>query len=392
VEVAPIAERWSVLLVLFVSRTVMAFQFQTIGALGPVLMERTGIGFGRLGVLVGLYMLPGIGFALLGGFLGRRYRAKKLLVGALLLMASGGVLTASPSLGFTEAGRLVSGSGGVLANVIMTKAATDWFAGREIVTAMSVFVASWPLGLALGLVSLPPIAAALSWQAAIYASVLAACACIVVVALCYRDPPGAGVAAPAALAAPMPGRERILASLAGLTWSAYNVGYIVLVSFLPEIFTARGYSLAQAGQIVSLLGWILIPSVPLSGLVAERLHRPDGFILAGFAIVAVAAAALPFADNPMLFFLPLVIGIGMPAGLVMALPEQVVSAEHRAVGMGIFYTFYYAGMAVVPPLAGLASELSVSPAVTPLVAAALMGLAAAALLTLRMLSRRTSGG
>ena len=41
-------------------------------------------------------------------------------------------------------------------------------------------------------------------------------------------------------------REWLLVSLAGLAWAAFNVAYIVLVSFAPELLVVRGYSLTQA--------------------------------------------------------------------------------------------------------------------------------------------------
>jgi hypothetical protein len=68
-------------------------------------------------------------------------------------MVAGGVLTATASFPIVAGGRLISGIGAVLINVVMTKMVTDWFAGCEIVTAMSIFITSWPLGLALGLLS-----------------------------------------------------------------------------------------------------------------------------------------------------------------------------------------------------------------------------------------------
>ena len=53
------------------------------------------------------------------------------------------------------AGRLIAGTGGVLLNVQMTKMVADWFAGKEIATAMAIFVNSWPAGVALSLLTLP---------------------------------------------------------------------------------------------------------------------------------------------------------------------------------------------------------------------------------------------
>ena len=37
----------------------------------------------------------------------------------------------------------------------MTKMVTDWFAGKEIATAMAIFVNSWPAGVAVSLLALP---------------------------------------------------------------------------------------------------------------------------------------------------------------------------------------------------------------------------------------------
>lgn len=185
------ARRWVILLVLFFARTAMAYQFQTIGSLGPILVHAFKIDFAWLGTLIGLYMLPGAVIALPGGLLGQRYGAKNIGLVGLLLMAIGGAFTATDLFYVAASGRPISGIGAVLINVIMTKMVTDWFAGSEIVTAMSIFIASWPLGLALGLISFPVIAAASSWTAAMYVAALAAFICLIFVALVYRDPPNA---------------------------------------------------------------------------------------------------------------------------------------------------------------------------------------------------------
>ena len=60
-------------------------------------------------------------------------------------------------------GRSLTGAGAVLLNVLLTKMVADWFAGREIVTAMAILVSSWPFGISLGLLSLGPLALAASW-------------------------------------------------------------------------------------------------------------------------------------------------------------------------------------------------------------------------------------
>jgi predicted MFS family arabinose efflux permease len=372
----PADRRWLILAVLFVARTVMAWQFQTVGSAAPFLRDAFAVDYAQVGTLIGLYMLPGIFIALPGGVLGQRFSAKRVVLAGLLLMAAGGALMGvSSSFPPLAAGRLISGVGAVLINVLMTKMVADWFAKHEIVTAMAIMIASWPLGLALGLIVFTPLAAALSWTAVMHAAALSSLLSCALVALTYRDPPDAGTALSAGLRLQLTAREWLAVSFAGLVWMTYNVGYIVLISFLPGLFNAHGLSLAEAGRIVSFLGWTLSPSVPLAGHVAERLGRPNSFLVGGFVMSGLAAAALPFASAPLYAFAALALVIGVPAGLIMALPAQALRAEHRAGGMGLYFTWYYAGMALLPGLAGLARELTASAAAPPLFAAAMMVLA-----------------
>src|ERR1700736_2829573 len=96
-----------------------------------------------------------------GGAIGQRFGDKRTVLGAPLLMLIGGLAMAlSNSWTAQIAGRLVAGAGGVLLNVQMTKMVADWFAGKEIATAMAVFVNSWPAGIALSLLTLPSIGTA----------------------------------------------------------------------------------------------------------------------------------------------------------------------------------------------------------------------------------------
>jgi MFS family permease len=83
------------LAILFVARTAMAFQFQTVASAGPVLVDAGVLDFTLLGTLIGLYMLPGAGLALAGGVLAQRYGEKRLVLWGLALMVCGGALMGS---------------------------------------------------------------------------------------------------------------------------------------------------------------------------------------------------------------------------------------------------------------------------------------------------------
>jgi MFS family permease len=70
----------------------MACQLQTVASTAPFLVGSFAIDDAQLGVLIGLFRLPGIFTALPGGMLGQRFGAKRLVLAGLLLMAAGGAL------------------------------------------------------------------------------------------------------------------------------------------------------------------------------------------------------------------------------------------------------------------------------------------------------------
>lgn len=377
--------------VLFLARTAMAYQFQTVASDGPFLIDSLSIGFAQLGTLIGLYMLPGIVIALPGGMLGQRFGVKRMVLIGLALMTAGGLMMGTKSVELIFIGRLVSGLGAVFVNVLMTKMVADWFAGREIVTAMGIFITSWPLGIALGLISFPPLAAAYSWIAVMQAAAAVAAVCLVLVAAVYRDSPDAPPDT-RRIRLHLSRREWLLISLAGFIWGSFNAAYVILISFLPELFAQRAYSLAEASWLVSSLAWALIASVPLAGYLTERLRWPNVAMFGGLAVSAVAIAALPLAVAPIVPFAVMAAVIGLPPGPIMALSSEALTSENRATGMGVFYTWHYAAMGLLPALAGIARDVAGTPAAPSLFAAVLMVLAAVALIAFRLAQRRPVAG
>lgn len=210
--------RWGILAILFVVRLTIAFQFQSVAAVAPLLQQTFGVGLADIGILIGLYFTPGIVLALPGGAIGRTLGDKPTTIAALLLMTAGSLVMATTDIwGWQMAGRLVSGAGGVLLTVQLTKMGTDWFAGKEIATAMAIFVNSWPAGVAISLLVLPAIGTAYGASAVFLAAGALTAIGIVLVTL-YQSPPGATVSAAG------PGRLDPLALLAvivaGLIWDS----------------------------------------------------------------------------------------------------------------------------------------------------------------------------
>ena len=106
--------RWGVLALLFFIRGTMAVQFQSVAAVAPLLSADFGVSLADIGILVGLYSVPGVALALPGGAIGHWFGDKKtVLVGLVLMMAGSCIMAFSSSWGGQISGRLVAGVGAV---------------------------------------------------------------------------------------------------------------------------------------------------------------------------------------------------------------------------------------------------------------------------------------
>jgi MFS family permease len=282
-------ERWLILAVLTFARTAMGFQFQSVAAVSPFLLDQFQMSYAALGTLVGLYLLPGIAVALPGGVLAQRFGDKRIVCVGLAAMTFGGALMgATESSSALAAGRVVSGAGAVLLNVLVTKMVADWFQGRESATALGILITSWPLGIAIALVVLPAFTNAFSWPAAMYATAAVSAAALALVAISYRAPTPSHATEPGRFQFGLTGHELRLAMLAGLVWTFYNVGFIVVLAFGPDFLIATGHKAAAASAIVSTVSWVIIPALPIGAWLAERVGRPDVTMIACFLLATLA--------------------------------------------------------------------------------------------------------
>jgi MFS family permease len=345
--------RWTILAVLFLARAAMAFQFQSVAAIAPELGRHLNMGLADLGILIGLYFAPGLALALPGGAIGRFAGDKATVLLGLLLMLAGEALAGCVDSWTAQiAARLIAGTGGVLVNVLMTKMVADWFAGREIATAMAIFVNSWPAGLAVALVTLPTLQSAAGLAGVHLGAAAFIAAGFALVAILYRTP-DRPAATPAGTAARLPLAMASALVIAGAIWSLYNIGLAMVFSFAPSMLVERGWTTTAAGSSVSIVLWLAMLSVPLGGFLADRTKRGPLILVAGSIAFALLTFALPRVEP----VLPVLVAIGalggLPAGAIMSLPAQILKPETRALGMGLFYTVFYGAMLAAPSLGGM---------------------------------------
>ena len=347
--------RWLILAVLFVARTAMGFQYQTVASTAPLLLRELHVGFAELGTLIGLYHICGVVLSLPGGLIIRRLGDKNLCAIGLALMASGGcVMGVSHSYGVAFGGRLASGMGATLFNLVLAKMATDWFARREIVLAMAVILSTWPFGIALGLFIEPRIAVAFGWRSVM---LLAGGICLVsllLVAFFYRAPPAETEAASNAQGAGVP-QWRTLAPVvvAGIMWGSFNAGLVTYFSFVPSFLAASGgLSMADAGALTSIALWIGMASIPFGGFVVQRIGRPFAAIVMFCTLAATSLALIVAGMPPFLTCVLFGLAIGPPPGVITSLPARVLAPAERAIGFGVFYTCHFLLQASGPAIGG----------------------------------------
>ena len=350
--------RWFILLVLFLARMSMAFQFQAIAALSPLIVEDYGLVLADVGLLIGLYLAPGVVVAIPGGAVAARFGEKRVVTLSMCLMLLGGVLVSlSPDWNTLVLGRVLAGVGGVVLNVVMTKFLVDWFEGKEIATAMAIFVNSWPVGIALALVALPQAAAIGGLTAAWWLINGMIALGLLLFTLFYAPPSNAKPAAAEITVSKLP---LYTLTLACLVWALYNTALSMVFSFGPSLFVQKGWALADAAGVTSAFMIVFSLALPFGGVLADRWQARDAVIVASLLGFAALIPVVLF--GPSAFMLPSFLiasaAFALAAGPIMTLPAIVLSSQSRAFGMGVFFSIYYGAMMIGPRIVGGLADAS----------------------------------
>lgn len=382
-------KRWAMLALIFATRAGLGFQFQTMGSVSDHVAARLGLSAAETGTLIGLFLVPGLVLSIPAGFAGRHATDRVLVAFGLACLTLGSALAAiGDGFAMLAAGRLLCGIGFVFCSIYYTKMVADWFAGRELATAMAILVMSWPFGIAMGQVGHTWLATALSWRAAFVAASLYCFVGVVVMLVGYRPPRGA-TAAPAAASMRLTSREWTLTLIAAVAWATFNAGYVLYLSFAPRVLVAGGLGAFEAASVLSLASWVMIFSGALCGWIADRTGRADLIFYFCLCCAIASMALLPQVSwavaVSLLFGL---LGVA-PAGIVMALTGAAMAPQNRAFGMGVFLTVFFLVTGPAPGLGGWLFDRTADPFVPILLAIAMFGLTMVAYAAFRVTQRLT---
>ena len=374
--------RWIYLLLLSFIRVAMGVQFQSVGAAGPAIRDDLGLDYAALGAIAGSYLGLGAFLALPAGWLSARFGDRRILLCGLGLMVLGGIgLGVSPNFGIALCCRLGSGVGAVMLNIVVSKLVMDRFGDASLGTAMGVLLGAWPLGIGVGSIVLPYAVDLIGWRGVMLAT--AACCAgflIMAAAVVPRGVPHVAVMRSGAGVLRLGMSPLVIAAVvvAGMVWMLANAGYIILLGLAPSYFAEHGMSLATAGWVLSLASFGTIPVGPVGGWLGSRTGRPMLITAVSYLLVAPLFLLVPGTSHPALLLLLVGVIFGLPAGLIVAMPARVLRPDQRAVGMGLFYSVFYAGLGVFAPFAGWVRDLTAIETAPFIVAAVLTAITAIA--------------
>jgi predicted MFS family arabinose efflux permease len=355
--------RWFVIAILFLVRTVIGFQFQSVASVAPNLITDFNIDYTQVGTLIGFYYLPGVLLSFPAGLFVKHLGEKTVCTGGLVLMIVGGVwMGLSDGMTMALTGRALTGVGSVLLSQALTNMVTDWFIRREIVAAMGILLASWPFGIVLGLLLQEPLAHDFGWRSVMHAAALLCGMALLLLLTTYTSPPAE--AGKAAATGPVkkrrqtlpPLRQTLAVTMAGAMWGSLNLSLVIFFSFGPPALREQGVGTVAAAAMTSSTLWILMFSVPLGGALIQSSGRSNTAIIVFSIAAGLALALLPVTRLPLAFCAALGLAGGPPAGSIMALPSRVLGQEYRALGFGLFFTIYYLILAFGSTLAGLVRD------------------------------------
>lgn len=380
-------KRWTILALAFAARAATGFQFQSVASTAQMLADHYRVGFSDIGLLLGIYLLPGIFVAYAAGLLNQRYREDQLSIAGLALMiVSAAGIGLSDSFFASLLFRAAGGIGATIVIITVTKMIADWFNDREIVLAMSVVQMSWPIGAMVGLPVQTYLADTLGLAAAILSTGVLTTIALAAFLLLYTGPHHVETRRPETSGLKRMSLAPIM--VAGLIWGAMNVACVLMFTSAPMVLQSQGVSPTAAASMVSAVVFLTIVSIPAGGYLVQLTGRTMTAIALCASVAGGSLALFAMDVWPVASCILFGLAIGPLSGAILALPSLVLAPHERATGFGLFYSFFYVLMAAGPAFAGHLQDVWHTPAAPILFASALLIATPPMLLVFAGLKRR----
>jgi len=350
--------RWKILAMTYACQISFALVFQSIPPILRLIVSELKITHAQAGLLMSLFALPGVFLAIPSGIISDRFGAKKVGFASLILMIIGTFLAGlSNSFLLMALGRTVSGIGAITLVIVLPQLLSRWFMHKELGLGMGVFNTAMPLGTITSFNVLSIIGANLGWRVPIFLTTAVCAGALLIFLLLFREP------------APRSREPRISVILevsrtgkpiwfVGLTWMWFNAAFISFLTFAQDFFVAKGYEVASASFLSSIVMMGSLFLSPLIGYLVNKFGKEEGFIIIGGAVLAflIFLVSIIISPIPMLVLIGLFVAF-VPAPL-FSLPSKIVKPQDLGLAFGILTTCSNMGVLAGPYLAGLAKDLT----------------------------------
>lgn len=335
-----------------------ALVFQSIPPILRLIISELKITHAQAGLLMSLFALPGIFLAIPSGMILERFGVKKLSVISLILMIIGtSLIGLSDSFLIIALGRTVSGIGAITLAVILPQVLSRWFMRKELGLGMGVYNTAVPLGTIISFNAFTIIGTNLGWRVPIFITTFGCLLALTIFLLLFREPTPRSVEPKTSVFLEVKQVKRTI-WLLGLTWMWFNAAFISFFTFGQDFLIAKGFEVASAGFLSSIVMIGPLFLSPIIGYLVNRFGKEEIFIIVGATVLTF----LLFFISAVPVTTPLLILIGVFLALVPApifsLPSKIVKPQNLGLAFGILLTGLNVGVLAGPYLTGLAKDLT----------------------------------
>jgi len=359
----PSRYRWVILVLAYLCMLGFAFPLQSLPPVLTLIIRELRLTHTEAGLLMSLFALPSIFFAILAGSVSDRWGPFKTGVISLVLVTVGMLIFAvSTSFLWLGFGRVVAGVGAATIAIVAPQIISQWFREHGPGTAMGIFNTAMPVGTIICFASFGRLAELLGWRIPMVITAMISTLALVSFLLLYRPSPN-----PSKRVVPekkeKAGRPLVILLkiglpiwLIGFCWMWFNAAVISFSSFAPDFFVSKGYSLAFAGFLASLLMWGSLVLSPVVGRLVDKVGNNDLFIAVGGIVLASAIYLVTRSTN---FFFPMIlmaIAVALVPAPVFSSPSRILEPKNLGLGFGILAMASGTGMFFGPYIAGFVRD------------------------------------
>jgi len=150
------------------------------------------------------------------------------------------------------------------------------------------------------------------------------------------------------------------------------MAYVVMLSFGPTLVVEQGASITAAAQAISIMSWVFLFALPMGGWLSTHYKAPNAVMITGLMGSVIFGLARPLVGGPSLMFALFGIAFAIATPAIVSLPAQILRPCNRATGFGIYYIWYYAGSAPLPPVGGFLKDVTGTATAAVLFSASMM--------------------